>query len=95
MGADGMNDAGRIGFVIRGTYDSTATYDFLDTVYFEGSSYVAKKATIGNEPKENDEYWQILAKVGSVGSNGSMIYSGTSAPSSSLGLDGDIYFQYS
>ncbi len=56
-----MNNAGRIGFVPRGNYNRTTTYDFLDVVYFGHSSYVAKKLTIGNEPAENNEYWQILA----------------------------------
>lgn len=55
-----MNDAGRIGFVIRGKYSDIDTYDFLDVVYYGGASYVAKKLTVGNEPQENDEYWQIL-----------------------------------
>lgn len=57
-----MNDAGRIGFVIRGEYSALATYDFLDVVYYDGASYVAKKLTVGNEPQESNEYWQILAK---------------------------------
>ena len=59
-----MNDAGRIGFVPRGNYDNTAAYDFLDFVYYNGNSYVAKKLTVGNEPQENNEYWQIFAKSG-------------------------------
>lgn len=59
-----MNDAGRIGFVPRGKYDNTATYDFLDFVYYNGNSYVAKKLTVGNEPQESNEYWQIFAKGG-------------------------------
>lgn len=57
-----MNDAGRIGFVLKGEYEDTATYDFLDVVYYDGASYVAKKLTIGNVPQESDEYWQIFAK---------------------------------
>ena len=57
-----MNDAGRIGFVLRGTYDTTAIYDFLDVVHYNGASYVARKLTAGNEPVDSDEYWQILAK---------------------------------
>lgn len=57
-----MNNAGRIGFVLRGDYSSLETYDFLDVVYFDNSSYVAKKLTIGNSPEENSEYWQILVK---------------------------------
>lgn len=77
MGVDAMNgngvitgDAGRIGFLIKGDYKSTETYDFLDVVYYGNSSYVAKKETIGNIPQENDEYWQILAKGGISGTAG-------------------------
>ena len=65
-----MNDAGRIGFVVRGEYDSSATYDFLDVVLFGNSSYVAKKLTIGNTPAENSEYWQVLAKTPDSGVTG-------------------------
>lgn len=57
-----MNDAGRIGFVLKGEYQDAATYDFLDVVYYDGASYVAKKLTVGNEPQESNEYWQIFAK---------------------------------
>ncbi|WP_304841285.1 hypothetical protein [Phocaeicola sartorii] len=57
-----MRDAGIIGFVPRGEYSSTETYDFLQFVYYNGSTYVAKKETTGNAPVENNEFWQILAK---------------------------------
>lgn len=57
-----MRDAGIIGFVPRGEYSSTETYDFLQFVHYNGSSYVAKKETTGNTPAENNEFWQILAK---------------------------------
>lgn len=56
-----MRDAGIIGFVPRGEYSDIETYDFLQFVYYEGSTYVAKKETTGNTPAENNEYWQILA----------------------------------
>lgn len=62
-----MNDAGRIGFVIRGVYNAVDTYDFLDVVYYNGASYVAKKLTVGNEPEENNDYWQILVKRADAG----------------------------
>jgi hypothetical protein len=61
-----MNDAGRIGFLIKGNYDNEVTYDFLDVVNFEGSSYVAKKATIGNSPEHDSEYWHIFAQGNAV-----------------------------
>lgn len=56
-------DAGRIGFLIKGKYDNSATYDFLDIVYYEGAAYVAKKETTGNPPVENNEFWQIFAGI--------------------------------
>lgn len=55
-----MNDAGRIGFVVKGTYDNTATYDFLDVIYYNNATYVAKKLTVGNEPQSSSEFWQVL-----------------------------------
>lgn len=65
-----MNNAGRIGFLIKGEYDEVATYDFLDVVFYGGASYVAKKLTIGNPPARNDEYWQVLAEGGSLTTDG-------------------------
>ena len=65
MGAYSMNDAGRVGFVIRGDYSATETYDFLDVVYYNGSSYVAKKLTTGNTPQASDDYWQVIANANS------------------------------
>lgn len=57
-----MRDAGRVSFIIKGYYNSQNTYEFLDVVYYGNSSYVAKKETIGNEPEESNEYWQIFAR---------------------------------
>ena len=55
-------DAGRIGFLICGDYDEVTTYSFLDIVYYNNSSYVAKKETTGHPPEENSEFWHIFAK---------------------------------
>lgn len=63
-------DAGRIGFLIKGEYRSEETYDFLDVVYHNGSSYVAKKDTTGNVPVNDNEFWQILASTSAGGSSG-------------------------
>ncbi len=57
-------DAGRICFLIKGEYRADSMYDFLDVVHYEGSSYVAKKETTGNQPADNNEFWQILASKG-------------------------------
>lgn len=56
-----MNDAGRVGFVPKGTYNPETVYEFLDIVYYGNSSYVAKKVTSGNTPSVDTEYWHILA----------------------------------
>lgn len=65
-----MRDAGIIGFIPRGEYSPTETYDFLQFVYYGDSTYVAKKETTGNTPAENNEYWQLLAKGRAVGVTG-------------------------
>lgn len=65
-----MNNAGRIGFLIKGEYEETAVYDFLDVVFYGGASYVAKKLTTGNAPERNNEYWQVLSEGGSLTTDG-------------------------
>lgn len=70
-----MNDAGRIGFLIRGEYSSLETYNFLDIVYYNESSYVAKKTTSGNAPHRNNEFWQIFATGGGSATGGVTNYS--------------------
>ena len=61
-----MNPVGRIGFLLKGDYSDTETYDFMDIVYYNGASYVAKKPTIGNAPVRKNEYWQIFAEGGAL-----------------------------
>lgn len=52
--------AGKVMFRFRGEYNSETTYEILDIVTYDGSSYGAKKATLGNEPQDG-EFWQTLA----------------------------------
>lgn len=51
-----MNDAGRVGYVLRGDYNPSTTYEFLDVVNFNGGSYVARVTTTGHAPTETT-YW--------------------------------------
>lgn len=51
---------GRVGLNIRGAYDSTATYNNLDVVRYNGASYVAKAQSTGVVPT-NTENWELLA----------------------------------
>ena len=68
-----MKVAGRILIMPKGTYDESVTYEMLDLVNHNGSSWLAKKTCVGIEPSiENDEYWQVLLGLtkGAEASNG-------------------------
>lgn len=61
-----MNDAGKVAFTPKGDYSSTVTYEYLDTVVYNGNAYAALKTTIGNAPTDSDtdENWRLLARGG-------------------------------
>ena len=54
-----MASAGRILIMPKGNYDSSVTYEMLDLVKHNGTSWIAKKTSVGIEPSDaNTEYWQ-------------------------------------
>ena len=56
-----MTSAGRILIMPKGDYDSSVTYEMLDLVKHNGTSWLARKTVIGIEPTiENAEYWQNM-----------------------------------
>ena len=56
-----MTSAGRILIMPKGEYNPSVTYEMLDLVYFNGTSWIAKKTTVGIEPNtDNGEYWHNL-----------------------------------
>ena len=56
-----MANAGRVLIIPKGEYSSSTTYEMLDLVYYQGTSWLAKKTVKGIEPSEtNKEYWQIM-----------------------------------
>jgi hypothetical protein len=56
-----MTTAGRILIIPKGDYDSTVTYEMLDLVKHNGTSWLAKKESTGIEPTvANSEYWQNM-----------------------------------
>lgn len=55
-----MLSAGRVLIKPEGEYSPLKTYEMLDYVSYNGSSYIAKKTTTGNLPT-NTEYWQLSA----------------------------------
>ena len=54
---------GRVMIIPKGTYSSSVTYEILDLVESNGSSYVSKVGeNIGN-PLNDSRYWQIVTNV--------------------------------
>lgn len=51
---------GPVGFNPTGNYDNTRSYEKLDMVLYQGSSYVAKQSVIGQLPT-NVQYWDCVA----------------------------------
>lgn len=62
---------GRIMMNFMGDYDATKSYTFLDTVLYDGSTYVCKVDATGIEPTDAT-HWQLIAKKGD-GSGGTYV----------------------
>ena len=60
--ADLGRSAGRVLLRPLGAYDPTVTYEMLDSVEYEGTSYLCKTTSLGHLPTDTD-YWQKLAKA--------------------------------
>lgn len=56
---------GKVIIQVKGTYNATTVYTYLDMVYYQGSSYIAKQTTTGHTPSPvSNPYWQIVALKG-------------------------------
>ena len=53
-----MTELGKVMVVPKGAYNANTTYEILDLVTYNGSSYIALKSTKGNVPT-NTTYWQL------------------------------------
>lgn len=82
---------GRVRVVPRGTYSSTTSYEMLDIVTYEGSSYLVKTGCSGITPP-NTAYYQLIASKGSRGEDGndgtSYTYSWSGTTLTVTGSDG-------
>ena len=59
-----MATAGRILIMPKGAYDKNATYEMLDLVSYNGTSWLAKKTVTGIAPSEaNSEYWHNMVNI--------------------------------
>lgn len=72
-----MIDLGKIGQTPKGVYSSAVTYDYLDVVSNNGSSYVSRIPN-NNQPLTNTTAWQLNAIKGVDGEDGQ---NGTNAQS--------------
>ena len=82
---------GKVALTPRGEYSSTATYEELDVVRYEGSSYVVNKPCSGITPVEG-EYYTLLAEKGEPGKPGDKGDPGDSA-SLEGGTEGQIPYR--
>lgn len=55
---------GRVMMAFKGNYDATKQYDFLDTVTYNGSSYVCLVNGTTTAPSDISSNWQLMAKAG-------------------------------
>lgn len=59
-----MASAGRILIMPKGNYDPSVTYEMLDMVHYNGTSWLAKRTVSNIEPSAaNSEYWHNLVDV--------------------------------
>ena len=56
-------ELGKVGMTLRGTYNASASYNALDVVTYNGSSYAALQPCTG-VPVTNTNYWQLLCTGG-------------------------------
>ena len=60
-----MISAGRVLLMPKGEYNAATTYELLDLVTYQNSSYIAKGTTTGNLPTDST-YWQLSAYGGNI-----------------------------
>ena len=86
-----MISAGRVLIMPRGAYNPLATYEMLDIVSYNGSSYIAKGTTTGNLPTDGT-YWQLSAYGGQAANMaGNFAELETSSVASAIHYENDIF----
>lgn len=61
---------GKVMLTFKGNYDATKQYDFLDTVTYNGSSFICLVDGTKSAPNGVSENWQLLSQKGQDGQNG-------------------------
>lgn len=68
--ANNVTDLGKVGMTLKGEYNSATTYERLDVVTYQGSSYVLIVESATNQVPTNTSYWQGIASKGDQGIQG-------------------------
>ena len=82
-------DLGRITPTYRGRYETNTSYNELDIVEFNGSSYIARKSVTGVTPGTDDTSWGLIASQGIKGDKGDRGPQGSMGPAGDKGQKGD------
>lgn len=59
-----MGDLGKVMLTNGGTWNSETEYEPLTMVRHNKASYCSTQNSIGQEPSEESEYWQLISKDG-------------------------------
>ena len=84
----GKQVLGRVIPIPRGQYSSATSYTELDIVTDNGSSYICKKPSQGNDTS-NTEYWQLIGGKGDPGAQGQNGEQGPTGPQGDKGDPGE------
>jgi len=90
--ANNVTDLGKVGMTLKGEYNSAATYERLDVVTYQGSSYVLIVESATNKVPTDTSYWQEIASKGDTGATGA---TGTSVSSVVLNADYTLTINFS
>lgn len=65
-----MGDLGKVMLTNGGAWNNETEYEPLTMVRHNNASYCSTQNSIGQEPSETSDYWQLIAKDGTDGKDG-------------------------
>ena len=80
---------GKVAPTYMGSYETNTSYNELDIVEFNGSSYIARKSVTGVTPGTDETSWGLIANKGTKGDKGDQGPKGDRGPQGSMGPAGD------
>lgn len=91
---------GKVALTPRGAYSPDASYEALDVITNDGSSYIVLQSATGVNPP-NPTYYQVIASKGDTGDNGQTptisvgsVSSGNTASVTNVGTDVNAVFDF-